>query len=291
MKRSSPEVLIVIATSAVVLSVVAIIFWWRLPGPPILRVTDISNFEYHDELAAVGLDEPSKPGGFRPLAWPGVARTEDDVKALAGSVDLSAAGVATGPYVNMVSIQSSIRAQRGVLNTIAAWSNDRTTLWVLRQRVMVPGGFWRTYGIAQDKTASPNTATFFEVRLDGVSFTGTSGGGSCYACHASGPRAIRPLRADLVTGQTVMSALNEVIAANGLVELHRPPVEPDVDLGPALTASACVECHSAGGERAPLHHVHDDSIRSLVAIGAMPKGDRMTAAQMAELEAWLMAGR
>lgn len=245
--------------------------------------------DFHRELADVGFDGARAAGAFRPLVWPRPVRSETDVMELIQTVDLSPAAIAVGPHVDMVSIQSSLKVLAPVLNSIAAFSNAQTDLWILRQRNMSGDGYWRTYGIAQDKSVSPNTAIFFELTRDGIRFTGTSGGVSCYECHASGPRAIRPLRPDLVNTPSTATAFNERIATNGLVQLHVPAAELLPDLGEPLSASACLECHSLGGERAPLYHLQAESVRSLIAIGAMPKDHRLSAIEVGEIESWLRA--
>lgn len=274
-----PEILAVV----VGLIVGALIFWWRLPGPPVLSVTSISNFEFHDDLQRVGFDRPQPPGAFRALTWDRPVRAESDVTDVVRALDLTAAALASGPHTDLVSAQSSIHVSLPVLNTIIAWSNANTDVWLLRQRYMVDGGFWRTYGIVQDKTVTPNIAFYFGLEHGQLAFRGSS----CFICHASGPRFIRPIRPDLISGEPVATAFNGLIAGNSYVETHFSVAEPPTPHGPALTATACVSCHRVGDDRAPLYHIHDESIRALVAIGAMPRHRQMLPAQWAELQAWL----
>lgn len=283
-KRRSPALLVGGIAATVFAIAVAVQYYYL--SITHLNPATVSASEFHRELADAGM-EYEATGGFRVLPWSGRARTDDDVRSLISSLDLGAASIASGPHVNLVSIQSSLRLQRPVLNTIAAWSNETTSLWVLRQRVMIQNGYWRTYGIAQDRTRSPNVATFFELRSGRPVFTGDSGGVSCFTCHASGPRALRPLRSDLVESTQTMDTLNAAVADNGFVALRVPASETMPDLGPALSAPSCVECHSQGGERAPLYRVHAASIRALIASGAMPREGALTSEGMKAIEAWL----
>lgn len=262
------------------------IYWLTLPSPsPVLAVTSISNIEFHEELRQVGFDGPSPPGAFRALTWNDPARTEQGVTAAVRSLDLTPTALASGPRVDFVSMQSSIHAREPVLNTILGWSNDNVDLWILRQRHMVPGGYWRTYGIAQDKTARPNVAFFFEVTSAGLEFRGES----CYVCHASGPRLLRPLRPDLVDTESVEASFNRAIELNGVVATHFSTSEPATPRGPALAAPACVPCHHVDGDRAPLYRVHEESIRALVATAAMPRRGQLSPAEAAEIERWMGA--
>jgi hypothetical protein len=221
------------------------------------------------------------------MPWDRPVHDEAGAAALVRSLALTPAALAAEPHTDLVSIQSSIKVQVPVLNSILAWANATTDLWILRQRYMVDGAPWLTYAIVQDKTVQPNRAFYLGIGAKGVAFAGND----CFHCHASGPRFIRPIRPDLLVGAETAAAFNERIAANGYVETHFGAGDPQMPTGPALAATACVSCHQVGGERAPLYRIQADSIRALVATGAMPRDGRLTRAQADEIDAWLSAKR
>jgi cbb3-type cytochrome c oxidase subunit III len=263
--------------------------WLLTRTPKVLDVMGISNLQFHQDLHEVGFDGPKASGSVQRLAWNRPVHDEAGVADLARSLDLRPATLAAEPHADMVSIQSSLHVSVPVLNSILGWSSASTDVWVLRQRYMARGAPWLTYAIVQDKTVTPNRAFYLGIGPARVVFAGND----CFGCHASGPRVLRPIRPDLLVGAEIAAAFNDRIAANGYVETHfaaadpAPPAGP----GPALTASACVGCHKIGGERGPLYHRHDDSIRALVATGAMPREGHLSPAQAAEVEAWLAANR
>ena len=63
-----------------------------------------------------------------------------------------------------------------------------------------------------------------------VKFEGTS----CYKCHASGPLAIHPARADLVSDAPLAAAISEHIADQPLSCFHFPEGEHPPDYGKPL---------------------------------------------------------
>jgi hypothetical protein len=259
-----------------------VVLWLQWPAPKVLDVTSISNLEFHDDLQRVGFDEPRAAGAFQPLVWNRGVHSEAEVTELIRSLDLAPATLAAEPHTDLVSTQSSIKVQVPVLNSILAWSNATTDLWILRQRYMENGAPWLTYAIVQDKTVTPNRAFYAGIGPSRVAFAGND----CFHCHASGPRFIRPIRTDLIIGHDIAAAFNNRIASDGYVETHFSASDPAEPTGPALRATACVTCHQIGAERAPLYHLQDPSIRALVATGAMPRDGRLSAAQAAELQAW-----
>lgn len=280
MRRHPARVLLLIALAATAPAAVAARRWYR---SPVLHIESVSNFDVRQAFAADGFGTAGSAGLFRPLSWSSEIRSEADALAAARSIDSSAAGLAAGPHVSAVQAQGTIRLRLPVLDDIAAYSNTLADIWILRQKKLTGELTWRTYAIVQVKTVSPNVAYFFDIEPGAHLFRGQT----CYTCHASGPRVIRPLRPDLIWGGDVAAGFNERIAANGFVEMHFPSNEAAWPRGPALPVEPCVECHTPGGERGPLYRVHSESIRTFVANGAMPRDGQIAAAQMAELEKWL----
>lgn len=216
------------------------------------------------------------------------AHNEKQVTALVRALGVgNRSDEASAPHVSLVSAESSVRSEVPVMNSIRGWSNAQTDVWILRQKAMREAG-WRSYGIVQDKTVSPNVAFYFSIaQPDSLVFLGES----CFKCHASGPRYIRPIRQDLIEGEAVAETFNERIEGNGYVRTHFSATTRKRHAGPPLTASACIGCHSIGGVRGPLYHDHDESIEVLVAIGAMPRDSALSAAELSQIQAWLAAER
>jgi mono/diheme cytochrome c family protein len=261
--------------------------WWQWPTPPVLDVTHVSNVEFHQELQQVGFDRPAASADAQPLVWNRPVHDEAAVADLVRSLDLSPGTLAAGPHVDFVSTQTSIHFREPVLDSILAWSNAATDVWILRQRYLAGRGSWLTFGLVQDKTVAPNVAFFLSIAPGSLMFHGSA----CFLCHASGPRFLRPMRPDLLVGASLAAAYNERITSNGYVRTHFPAADPEPATGPALAASACVSCHQVGGDRGPIYRIHGESIRALIATGAMPRDGHLSTAQVAEIDAWLSAKR
>jgi len=261
----------------------AILMKWLLRPRP-MSVLEISNSEFHRDLHDAGFDvPPSSAEPFRPLAWTRPVRSEADVADLIHTLDISPAALASGAHADLVSAQSFVHFGRPLVDSIAAFTSETTDAWILRQRVLGGDHQWHTFGIVHDKTADPQLAFYFESKAGQLDFLGHS----CFVCHASGPRVLRPIRSDLVVGRATVDAFNARIAENGYVAMHFGVKEPPLDWGEPLAARSCVPCHST--DRAPLYHIHDQSIRMLVATGEMPKSHGLTPQEGAEVQAWLDA--
>ncbi len=265
------------------LAVVALLLWAQSSR---LDVTQVSNIAFHAELTAVGFDAPRQPGRAI-LPWAETARAEGAIQRLMSHVNLTPAALALAPHADLVSLQSSIHAKQPMLNSIVLFSGTTADLWILRQRQMLYDGTdaWHTYGIVVDHSTESSTASYFEVFPTGLLFSGEK----CFECHASGPRALRPLRDDLILNRAVADDFNRRIEGYGAVATYFPDRDRASDHGSALTLGFCASCH--GIERGLLYRRQAESIRSLVAVGAMPREGRLTSEQLAELDAWLAGSR
>jgi hypothetical protein len=95
-------------------------------------------------------------------------------------------------------------------------------------------------------------------------------GKSCYKCHSSGPLAIHPARADLVSDAPLAAAISQHIAQQPLSRFYFPTNEVRPDYGAPLALGFCTKCHETDGVRQPLFKVHSHPIRVLVDFGYMP---------------------
>jgi hypothetical protein len=287
-KRSAATIVGITAGVGIGVFAGVLLAWMvRRGAPPVPPVYEFSHVEFLRELREVGFGGPEIAGDSRALRWDARLVSEADVAALVRSVDTSPAGLAAGPHVDLMSAASLVHFRVPMADSIAYFSNPSIDLWVLRQRVSVEGRWWATYGIAQDKTVTPNLAFYFQILPEGLKFRGQS----CYVCHASGPRALRPMRPDLILGETTADAFNRSIAQNTDVAMHFAAAEPPADPGPPLTLGTCVSCHRRGGERSPLFGIHQESVAALVATGAMPREGSLTVGQAREIDAWIAAAQ
>ncbi|HEX2747522.1 MAG TPA: cytochrome c, partial [Verrucomicrobiales bacterium] len=107
-------------------------------------------------------------------------------------------------------------------------------------------------------------------------------------CHSSGPLAIHPARADLVSDPPLAAAISKHIADGPRSRFYFPPEEKAApDYGQPLALKFCSRCHDEDGDRAPLFKTHSHPIRVLVDFGYMPPNRRLKADEIQELKTWL----
>jgi hypothetical protein len=183
--------------------------------------------------------------------------------------------------VGLVSTQEDV-IRRPMLNHIAAFSNKVVRAYLLVQKTSTDKD-WGYFSIVQDLTANPPLDYFADMNGKEVKFEGHE----CYKCHSSGPLAIHPAREDLVMDAALAAAIGQHIAKGPLSNYYWPPGEKKSDYGKPLAFEFCTKCHEADGVRQPLYRVHSHPIRIYVDYGYMPPKHPLTAAQVAELKAWL----
>jgi len=181
----------------------------------------------------------------------------------------------------LISTQEDV-IRKPMLNHISAFSNSVARVYLLVQKTATDKD-WGYFSIVQDFTTEPPTDYFADLNGKGVKFEGTN----CYKCHSSGPLAIHPARADLVSDAPLAAALSKHIAKQPLSRFHFPPGEVLPDYGKPLALDFCTKCHDTDGYRLPLFKVHSHPIRILVDFGYMPPKRRLTPDEVTELKAWL----
>ncbi|HTI71642.1 MAG TPA: cytochrome c [Candidatus Limnocylindria bacterium] len=183
--------------------------------------------------------------------------------------------------VGLISTQEDV-IRRPMLNHIAAFSNSVARVYLLVQKTSTDKG-WGYFSIVQDLTTEPPTDHFAQVIGPKVKFEGIS----CYKCHSSGPLAIHPTRADLVSDAPLAAAISRHIADQPRSQFHFPEGEHPPDYGQPMALKFCTKCHDTDGDRGPLFKVHAHPIRILVDFGYMPPKRRLKPEEIAELKAWL----
>ena len=253
---------------------------------PPLDLSQFTREEFAAVSGTVGPEKIRKPWTSAVSARPDVhGLTESEVKDYMREVHRLFDQGAANPVsdVGLISTQEDV-IRRPMYNHIAAFSNQTARVYLLVQH---PAGEkdWHYFSIVQDLTTEPPTDYFgrFKGREDReVKFEGTS----CYKCHSSGPLAIHPVRADLVSDAALAAALSGFIADQPRSRFHFPPDDPPSDYGKPLALKACTKCHDPDGDRAPLFKVQAHPIRVLVDYGYMPPKRRLTPGELAELKAW-----
>ncbi|MDB6040305.1 MAG: hypothetical protein JWM99_4146, partial [Verrucomicrobiales bacterium] len=183
--------------------------------------------------------------------------------------------------VGLISTQEDV-IRRPMLNHVSAFSNAVARVYLLVQKTSTDKG-WGYFSIVQDLTVDPPLDYFADMNGKGVKFEGIN----CYKCHSSGPLAIHPARADLVSDAPLAAAISKHIAKQPLSRFYFPENEKRPDYGTPLALEFCTKCHDTDGVRLPLFKVHSHPIRILVDFGYMPPKHPLTADQIAELKTWL----
>jgi hypothetical protein len=181
----------------------------------------------------------------------------------------------------LISTQENV-VRKPMLNHVSAFSNSVARVFLLVQKTSTDEE-WSYFSIVQDLTAEPSVAYFADLNGEEIKFEGAS----CYRCHSSGPLAIHPARADLVSDPPLAAAISQHIADQPLSRFHFPKGETPPDYGKPLTLRFCAKCHEEDGTRLPLFRVHSHPVRILVDFGYMPPKRRLTSNEVAELKAWL----
>lgn len=183
-----------------------------------------------------------------------------------------------------VSLDSSLDAhvRQPMLNYVSLFTNDAVDVYLLVQKPLSQAK-WNHYSIVRDKTVTPHIAYYADVLPDKIHFKGAE----CFACHAAGPRIIRPFRADLLSDADQARQINDYIKEQEVPPLHFPAEETRIEYGSALSMKRCSKCHSASGDRGPLYRVHGPSIMALVEYGHMPPKGTLATEELAELNDWL----
>lgn len=181
----------------------------------------------------------------------------------------------------LISTQEDV-VRRPMLNHVSAFSNSAARVYLLVQKTSTDDG-WGYFSIVQDLTADPPLDYFADLNGKEIKFEGAN----CYRCHSSGPLAIHPARADLVSDARLAAAISQHIAEQPLARFHFPQSETPPDYGRPLPLRFCAKCHGEDGTRQPLFKVHSHPIRVLVDFGYMPPKRRLTPTEIAELKSWL----
>ena len=257
--------------------------------PPALDLSGFTRTDFEKAIATVGTNK-LKPSAGRVL---GSLPSHSPVRVvgltleeLSGYMRKASQLFEAGEAVPVadVSLDSSLDAQvrQPMLNYVSLFTNNAVDVYLLVQKPLNQAK-WNHYSIVRDKTVTPPIAYYADVLPDKIHFKGAE----CFACHASGPRIIRPFRPDLLSDADQARRINDYITDQEVPLLHFPAEEPRVEYGGALTMKRCTKCHSTSGDRGPLFRVHGPSIRALVDYGHMPPKGALAPEELTQLEEWL----
>ncbi|MEI6533932.1 MAG: hypothetical protein WCN98_01230, partial [Verrucomicrobiaceae bacterium] len=118
--------------------------------------------------------------------------------------------------VGLISTQEDV-VRRPMLNHVAVFSNEVAHVYLLVQKTPRNKN-WGYFAIVQDRTTTPPQDYFGEIQGEKIKFEGKN----CYRCHSSGPLAIHPARADLVSDAPLAAAISKQIADLPLSSFHFP---------------------------------------------------------------------
>jgi hypothetical protein len=257
--------------------------------PPALDLSAFTRAEFEKAIATVGTNKlrpsvgtvlgslppsiPSRSGGLTDEEISGYMRTASQRFEVGEAVSVAD-----------VSLDSSLDAhvRQPMLNYVSLFTNNAVDVYLLVQKPLNQAK-WNHYSIVRDKTVTPHIAYYADVLPDKIHFKGAE----CFACHAAGPRIIRPFRPDLLSDADQARRINDYITDQEVPPLHFPADEPRMEYGMALTMKRCVKCHSDSGDRGPLYRVHGPSIRALVEYGHMPPKGTLAPEELTQLEEWL----
>jgi len=183
--------------------------------------------------------------------------------------------------VGLISTQEAV-VRQPMLNNIAAFSNSAVRVYLLVQKTLSSPS-WGYFAILQDLTSHPVRDHYAKLGEHGAKFMGRS----CYACHASGPLTIHPVRPDLVSDPLLAATISHQIAEQPRSEFVFPAHAPKPPTGEPLTLSFCAHCHAEDGRRDRLYQAHAHPIRVLVDFGYMPPDRHLSPEEIAQLKAWL----
>jgi hypothetical protein len=193
------------------------------------------------------------------------------------------------------SLESLTEKGQPVFNRVSwipGWSQD---IWLMQQSqegIRLPLQRWDRLAIVVDKSRSPYQAKFYQLRSGAGGLLARNPDFSevvpykarCFACHVSGPRAIRP-RSDSAqapmrwSDSLKISLWNLRIKTYGAMESLPGQTETQEGapfrsrhrlLKQAMALDSCVSCHKPGGIRSPLSLEHVGTASFLVQKGLMP---------------------
>jgi hypothetical protein len=216
---------------------------------------------------------------FRPLqesptaaarAKSGGGMSDEEVLGEVQQIDFTPEALLAGPHVECITYEGSLKFTVPTLHSVQVFRNRFIDIWVLREKTYTEKK-WRSYALAQDKTVAPNVARYFQMAFDD-SGKWVTRGATCYECHSSGPRALRGIRADLISGQRYADEMNADIRRQDFVDTRFVKGEPRKDYGEELHLEACTGCHSSDAQRGPLYRFHWRSVEVLTQNANMPPG-------------------
>ena len=185
------------------------------------------------------------------------------------------------------SYESKNAVGEDVFNKIKFFPSWKKDIWVMNQShegIDFPEGKWDRVAIVVDKSQKPYVSKFYQLKPGKLEFNQNIEvaplRASCFSCHISGPRAIRPdpeFKMSLKQ-KMLISLLNFRIKSYGNSKVkpgHKPLNEVGFDYNfkyskQKISLESCNTCHNEDGIRGPLEIQNLHTIRFLVSKGKMP---------------------
>jgi hypothetical protein len=255
------------------------------PGPRAWpdRIAAVSAAEFWKQVEEGGLLPKKKFDSFfrvLPADAGGDAKGRDAAIAVLDTA-LALGDLRDGPHVELLDYEGTHVLGEPQIHSVQAFRNTKFDAWFLRSKTF--SGVWEQWALVQDKTVAPNVAYYFHYRDGKPSRVHEQS--DCYRCHSNGPRGLHPGRLDLVSGADYLDEVNGYCAEQ--VKVQTDFGGPRPDFGPELAVRECIDCHSSGADRGPLHRVQAHSIRTMISRGIMPPDGKLSREGGLELERWL----
>jgi hypothetical protein len=171
------------------------------------------------------------------------------------------------------SMESKTKEGKAVFNKITLIKKDSVDIWKMKQSHHGRDSIvWDNIEIHVDKSKSPHTVSYFQFDSLGAEVDFKT---SCFRCHPSGPRLIRPNGKLSIRERLKMAKMNALIKSYGdVVHVDKSSLvrkTPFLEkLGSPLKVKSCTSCHYKGGPRGELTSAQKLTIKHLVKRGEMP---------------------
>jgi len=185
------------------------------------------------------------------------------------------------------SLESKSMSDGPVFNNIRFQSSSKKDVWIMQQGhegLQVEKTKWDRLALVIDKNEKPYQAKFYQLAPGELNFTNENeiiaNKARCFACHASGPRVIRPNpdfalslkeRAQILLWNLKIKMYPKMTLAPGKIYSEGVPFKSrHAYFSQKLNLPSCVKCHSSEGIRGELTLEHAGTAAFLVKHGAMP---------------------
>jgi hypothetical protein len=164
-----------------------------------------------------------------------------------------------GSVSTFKSFESKTKNGGDVFNQISLIEGKTIDTWKMKQSHF--GSDFKTWDNIEIRVNKlERSATYHQLNKEGEEIDLKT---SCFRCHPSGPRAIRPKGSLSISNRMAILKLNMKIKSYGDLKAHKSTSK-------TLKVASCVKCHYKGGPRSELKEEHALTIKHLVDNKQMP---------------------